>query len=449
MTYNTIPNFENYETSINIPFLAPILELKKLLNENIPADFSGNDQNIIDILKNDELTYNFSRTDITFTTNDDKIIFTTNVTGLARIKGRLDLKLFKTKVSAHADIRGQIVGEISLSLNEEWKLNPSIQLSINIADAKIPIKGIGGRISIRSSLTRKINRKLDKISDNLLLKISENIDIEKSAKKIWQKLHITKKINSDPPVWIKIKPKSIVFKNFDMSDGKNISSGIGIRANIETFIARNITSPITISSLPYLHIQNNISDQFIIYLPIHLSIDLINENFSYIINNQKFDISDNVKIIIKKIKLIPNGEKITIKLDFKSEENTFIDSIDGVISLEGNIYYDNVENSIKLINLDYDLEAQRSLISIASWLLKPILLSKIEKKLVFSLTSELEKLEFKVKRLLDNVRLPQDISSSISVEKIELDSVILKYDYIYLISLCHGSISAALFKSVI
>ena len=449
MTYNTIPNFENYETLINIPFLAPILELKKLLNENIPADFSGNDQNIIDILKNDELTYNFSRTDITFTTNDDKIIFTTNVTGLARIKGRLDLKLFKTKVSAHADIRGQIVGEISLSLNEEWKLNPSIQLSINIADAKIPIKGIGGRISIRSSLTRKINRKLDKISDNLLLKISENIDIEKSAKKIWQKLHITKKINSDPPVWIKIKPKSIVFKNFDMSDGKNISSGIGIRANIETFIARNITSPITISSLPYLHIQNNISDQFIIYLPIHLSIDLINENFSYIINNQKFDISDNVKIIIKKIKLIPNGEKITIKLDFKSEENTFIDSIDGVISLEGNIYYDNVENSIKLINLDYDLEAQRSLISIASWLLKPILLSKIEKKLVFSLTSELEKLEFKVKRLLDNVRLPQDISSSISVEKIELDSVILKYDYIYLISLCHGSISAALFKSVI
>ena len=69
--------------------------------------------------------------------------------------------------------------------------------------------------------------------------------------------------------------------------------------------------------------------------------------------------------------------------------------------------------------------------------------------MVFSLTSELEKLEFKVKRLLDNVRLPQDISSSISVEKIELDSVILKYDYIYLISLCHGSISAALFKSVI
>ena len=234
-----------------------------------------------------------------------------------------------------------------------------------------------------------------------------------------------------------------------MSDGNNISSGIGVRANIETFIARNLSDPIIISSLPYLQIQNNISDQFIIYLPVHLSIDLINETFSYIIDNQKFEISDNIRIIIKKIKLIPNGDKLTIKLDFKYEENNFIDSIDGVISLEGNIYFDKIENSIKLINLDYDLETQRSLISIASWLLKPILLSKIQKKLVFTLTSELEKLEFKVKKLLDHVKLPQDISSSINVEKIELDSVILKDDYIYLIALCHGSISAALFTSVI
>jgi hypothetical protein len=234
-----------------------------------------------------------------------------------------------------------------------------------------------------------------------------------------------------------------------MSDGNNISSGIGVRANIETFISRNMPAPVVISSLPYLQIQTNISDQFIIYLPIHLSIDLMNETFSHVIDNQIFDISDNVKIIIKKIKLIPNGDKLIVKLDFKSAENNYIDSIDGVISLEGNLYYDKTESSLKIINLDYDLETQRTFISIASWLLKPILISKIEKKLVFSLTSEIEKLEFKVKKLIDNIRIPRDISSSINLEKIELDDVILKDDYIYLIALGHGSISASLFSTVI
>jgi hypothetical protein len=438
--------FERYETTLNIPVKIPIDELRHLLNDSVPVDFSGEENGVTGILKNDQLTYTLNRTAINFHTNNNRISFSTSISGLARIKGLLKLVLFKTTISAHADIQGELSGEIFLTIDEQWNLIPSIQLVANIDEAKIPIKGIGSSISVRSTLTRKINRQLEKITEKLIEAITKKLHIQKTANKIWNQLYLSKLINKEPPIWVRVEPRSVVFKPFDMNDSEYIYAGIGIKTFIDTFITDDHPVIADISALPNLEFQSNLSDKFSIYLPIQIEIDVINETFSSVVTNQSFEIAENARITITKISLTANSDKLVVQLDFKSDENCYFNNVEGVIYLIGNVYYDKVSNSIKITNLDYDFNTKKLLVSMANWLLKPILLSKLEKKLVFPLDSHLNSLLKKATDLIDNLKIPKEISASIKIEAITLDNVILRDNFFHLLVLCHGSISAQLFS---
>lgn len=446
-------DFGSYETVLNIPITIPTAELQRFLNEKIPAEFLEeyhDVKKIRDLIKNNTVLFELNRTAINLQTYNNRIKISTSISGVVRLKGRLDLKVFKTRISAHGNITGELVGEIFLTIDENWNIVPSIQLlDINLSEAEIPIKAIGTSLSLRSILTELlIEPNIDKFSKKLSQKISKKLNIQKAAKKIWEQLYLSKLINKEPPIWIRVEPRRVIFKPFDINYQDKICAGLGITAFVDTVIAHDCppVAP-TKMPLPLLEFQSNLSDQFSIYLPVQLSIQIVNQQFTKVIKNQSFEVAENISITIEEIKLTSNADQLVVQLDFKSNDGSYF-NVSGSIFLIGNVHYDKLSNSIQILNLDYEFNTKRTLASVANWLLKPILLSKIEKQLVFSLDSKQRWAMDEVNKQLENLKIPKDIYASVKIKTIELQKVILQNEFFHLMMECKGNLSAQLFKTV-
>lgn len=156
---------ERSESILNLPVKIPFAHLEKALNLNIPQTFVGTESDPTDLLSNDNLTYEINRQDFSIGTQNNLITFSVPISGNAKVKGEVNLRLFEIPVSVQTNIAGTIFGDLSLGIDNEWNIQPNLNVSTNLTKAEVPIKDIG-TISIRSILKNRWIRLLIKRSLN-------------------------------------------------------------------------------------------------------------------------------------------------------------------------------------------------------------------------------------------------------------------------------------------
>ena len=102
-----ILKLERSESRLNLPVKIPLANVERALNMNIPQTFMGTEADPIDLLSNDQLTYEINRQNLSVGTRNNLITFSVPVSGTARIKGKINLRFTKIPVSMHTDIVGR------------------------------------------------------------------------------------------------------------------------------------------------------------------------------------------------------------------------------------------------------------------------------------------------------------------------------------------------------
>jgi len=433
---------ERSETIFNIPVKIPLTNIQKALNLNISQTFLGTEDDLIDRLSNDKLTYEINRKDFSIGTQNNRITFSVPISGTARIKGKVNLGVTKIPVSARTNIAGTIFGDLSLGIDNEWNIQPNLNVSTNLTKADLPIKNVG-TISIRSLLKKQVDKAINKEKPKLIAELVKNLNLKAEVTKQWNNLHLSERVNQDPSIWIKTEPQSVSFKEFDLSDGENVLSGIAIKMFVDTCICKE-APVINFKPLPNLTFQEQIIDKFLINLPVQVSLDELNNTLQSKVRGKSLSIDENLKLIVNEINLSPLGEKILVKVDFKTDKGNLLQGAKGVLYLWGKIFYEKGSNNLKVVELDYDVETKNALISTADSLLKPVLLKQIEERLSFPLDKELKLAQDEANKYIQQIKFPPEIDANIEVKTIEVEKVLVTNNDVFLVLLVDGNMSAIL-----
>ena len=433
---------ERSESILNLPVKIPLANVEKALNLNIPETFVGTEADLTDLLSNDNLTYKINRKDLSIGTRNNLITFLIPISGTARIKGKINLGFTKIPVSAQTNIAGTIFGDLSLGIDNQWNIKPNLNVSTNLTKAEVPIKNIG-TISIRNLIKKQVDQAINKEKPKLIAELVNKLNLKAEVTKQWNNLHLLEQVNQDPSIWIKTEPQSISFKEFDLSDGENVQSGIGIKIFVDTCICKEALA-INFKPLPNLTIQEQIIDQFLINLPVQVSLDELNNTLQSKVRGNSLSIDENLKLIVNEINLSTLGEKILVKVDFKADKSNLFQGAKGVLYLWGKIFYDQGSNNLKIVELDYDIDTKNTLISRADLLLKPVLLQQIEERLSFPLDQQLNRAKDEVNGYIQKIKLPSEIDANIKVKTIEVEKVVVTNNNIYLVLIANGNMSALL-----
>ncbi|NEQ40056.1 MAG: DUF4403 family protein [Okeania sp. SIO3I5] len=433
---------ERSESILNLPVKIPLSNIQKALNLNISKTFSGTETDLIDRLSNDKLTYEINRKDFSIGTQNNRITFSVPISGTARIKGKVNLGFTKIPVSARTNIAGTIFGDLSLGIDNEWNIQPNLNVSTNLTKADVPIKNVG-TISIRSLLKKQVDKAINKEKPKLIAELVKKLNLKAEVTKQWNNLHLSEKVNQDPSIWIKTEPQSVSFKEFDLSDGENVQSGIGIKMFVDTCICKE-APVLNFKPLPNLVIQDQIIDKFLINLPVQVSVDELNNTLASKVRGKSLSIDENLKFIVNEINLSALGEKVLVKVDFKTDKGNFLQGAKGILYLWGKIFYEQDSNNLKVVELDYDVDTKNALLSTADSLLKPVLLRQIEERLSFPLEQELIRAKDEANKYIKKIKLPPEIDANIEVKTIEVEKVVVANNDIFLVLLADGNMAAIL-----
>ncbi|NES90613.1 DUF4403 family protein [Okeania sp. SIO2B9] len=433
---------ERSESILNLPVKIPLTDIEKALNLNIPQTFVGTEADPTDLLSNDNLTYEINRKELSIGTQNNLITFSVPILGTARVKGEVNLRLFEIPVSVETNIAGTIFGDLSLGIDNEWNIQPNLNVSTNLTKAEVPIKNIG-TISIRSLLKKQVDKAINKEKPKLIAELVKNLNLKAEVTKQWNNLHLSEKINQDPSIWIKTEPQSISFKEFNLSDGANVQSGIAIKMFVDTCICKE-APVINFKPLPNLTIQEQIIDKFLINLPVQVSLDEFNNTLQSKVRGKSLSVDENLKLIVNEINLSASGEKILVKVDFKTDKDSLLQGAKGILYLWGKIFYDKESNNLKVVELDYDVDTKNTLLSTADSLLKPVLLEQIEERLSFPLDQELIRAKDEANEYIQKIKLPSEIDANIEVKTIEVEKVIVTNNDIFMVLVADGNMSALL-----
>ncbi len=442
LTLVNTPQPERSESILNLPVKIPLTNIQKALNLKIPETFVGTEADPTDLLSNDNLTYEINRQDLSIGIQNNLITFSIPVSGTARIKGKINLRFTKIPVSAQTNIAGTIFGDISLGIDNEWNIQPNLNVSTNLTKADVPIKNFG-TISIRRILQKQVDKAIKKEKPKLIAELVNKLNIKAEITKQWNNLHLLEQVNQDPSIWIKTEPQSVSFKEFDLSDGENIQSGIAIKMFVDTCICKE-APVINFKPLPNLVIQEEIIDKFLINLPVQVSVDELNNTLESKVRGKSFSIDENLKFIVNEINLSALAEKVLVQVYFQTYQGNFIDGAKGVLFLWGKIVYDKDSNNLKVVELDYDVDTKNALLSTADLLLKPVLLQQIQERLSFPLDKQLNRAKDEANKYIQKIKLPSEIDANIEVKTIEVEKVVLANNDIFLVLLADGNVSALL-----
>ncbi len=433
---------ERSESILNLPVKIPLANIQNALNLNIPQTFLGTESELTDLLSNDKLTYEINREDFNIGTQNNLITFSVPISGTAKLNGKINLRFLEIPVSVRTNIAGTIFGDIFLGIDNQWNIQPNLNVSTNLTKADVPIKNVG-TISIRSLLKKQVDQAINKEKPKLIAELVENLNLKAEITKQWNNLHLSEKVNQDPSIWIKTEPQSVSFKEFDLSDGENVQSGIAIKMFVDTCVCKE-APVINLKPLPNLTFQEQIIDKFLINLPVQVSLDELNNTLQSKVTGKSLSIDENLKFIVNEINLSALGEKVLVQVDFKTDKGNLLEGAKGILYLWGKIFYDQESNNLKVVELDYDVDTKNALLSTADSLLKPVLLKQIEERLSFPLDQELNRAKNEANEYIQKIKFPSEIDANIEVKTIEVEKIVVTNNDIFLVLLADGNMSALL-----
>lgn len=430
------------ETTISLPLIIPLEDLEGALAAKVPATFSGGGEDFTDRLSNEGWDYEMQRGAINLEAAENNITFTIPISGTGKVWGEAGRGKRRKPVQAQIDIEGTLSGSLAIAIDNKWNVTPDLALSAELSKAEIPI-GKNRAVNVRKQLTRQINKQMDKKKPEIVAAIVERLDLRGRAEKAWERLHMVRKIRESPSVWMRSEPQSIAFKPFDLTDGLNIRTGMGIEVLLDTAVSEKAPT-VDVKDLPDLILQKDIPARFSLYVPVHVSFDELNKILKASVSGRTFEMAGDVSINVNEISLATLGQRILVIIDFRANKGGFAERVKGKLYLLGRIHYDNASNTLSVVDLDYDFNTKETLLSAADWLVKPMLLGEIGKRLSFPMSEKLDSAKNEANKTMDKLKMPPDFGTDINIQSIELDKVALTHNAFHFVLLAEGTISAVL-----
>ncbi|MDQ3291693.1 MAG: DUF4403 family protein [Bacteroidota bacterium] len=399
-TITAAPAFERKLSTITIPISFKAATLETKLNQELKG-ILYKDEN----LEGDNLAVTVTKTgNLGIQAEQNKIYFTVPLHIFA--KGRWKWEACKIcpviDKSESTEFDVVVKTESLLSFTEDYKVKTVTTSNFDWGATK-PTLTIGPlKIGLARFVEPAIQNQMSRLSGMLDQEIQNRLNIRQYVQEAWLKLQEPIQLDKTYNAWLTVTPQDIRISPLQASNGE-MNLRLGFNSFIETItngkpqVKVNPTLPKLITDT---RLTDNIQIGLIGEVPYAHATKLLQEQVAgktYNFENGK------QQITINSAEISGSGDKLVVMLDVNGQAKTglFTKKILGKVFLKAIPYYDAATTSIRIRDVDYDLETKDQLLKTASWLAKGRFIRNIQEQINFPVKTQLEQARALLQNSLD------------------------------------------------
>ncbi len=206
---------------------------------------------------------------------------------------------------------------------------------------------------------------------------------------------------------------------------------MGIKSLVESYMGDEPKS-IPNKGLPDYAIVKSLDNNFSINLLSDISYKEADTLAKKFLKGKTFT-QDKKSVTVTDIKVYGSNNKMVIGTTLKG-------SINGIIYFTGKPVFDTATMSLKVTELDFDLETKNALIKTANWLLHNKMKKMMEQNLIFHIGNKLEESKKLINKEIANNQLTKNILLNGSLKDIIIEDIFLTPESIKVAVIFKGSL---------
>ncbi|WP_299826311.1 DUF4403 family protein [uncultured Pontibacter sp.] len=445
-TATEAPVYKPQLSSISIPVSISIAAMEEKLNDEVKGilykDTNLDDDNVaVTVSKNGRMNIRADK---------DKVYFSVPLRIYAKGRWKWDPCKLCPAIDKTEDTSFDMVikTESRIGLTDDYKINTITSGDFEWGNTK-PVLELGPlKIGLARFVEPALRNQMAVLTKQLDKELQNRLDMKKYVAQAWQLLQEPVKLDDGMNAWLTVVPKDVRMAPLYAHNG-TLNTRLGITSYIAVTTDGKPQTQIN-KTLPKLILDNRLADDIQIGLTTTIPYAHVSKMLQAQVAKQtyKFD-GGKSEVTVNDAAVTPAGNQLVIMLDVngKTKAGMFTKKIVGKVYLRGTPYYDAQTASIKVRDVDYDLETKDKLLSTASWLAKNKFKDIIQEQVNVPVQSQLDDAKKMLQNTLDKQgRVHESLLIRGSIKHITPDNIYLTQDGIKAVVNAKGTLTATVDK---
>lgn len=347
---------EEGTASFFFPIEIPLSEVQRTLEQALPPRMiDERQQELTSALREDFYRYVIDRGPIEAGFAGGRITFAIPVKGTLTIGGRLrPVPLGRgLPVQETVDFSGWVRGTASPAITPDWQPDPRPTAQLDLGRAELRILDVFS-VRVVSFLEGRLNPILNQELKAAATRLLADLGLRRRAETAWRDLHVTRRAALDDDLWIRFQPTGISLAPIT-ENGSALRTGLGITGRIGLSMGKKPpqSSPASPAPLPPLALDGPRTGGFEMELPVVASGEDLARVAGRALQGLRFRTSPTRQAVIEAATLKAEADRLVLALDFHTEGRG---THKGRVLLRGRPVFDAATKSLRLADLQYDLE---------------------------------------------------------------------------------------------
>ncbi len=258
--------------------------------------------------------------------------------------------------------------------NYHWTQKPTVRL-------------LGIKISVQNIAEKILDKRKADIEQAINGAVFKGLRLDQQVGKIWRDMQKPLRIGKVPEnIWLLPKPFSIAVAPL-YGNARQITVPLQIAFRVKTQLG---PEPVidTLERLPQLLRRKAVPDSARLAVLAFIPYSDVNQVLARTLTSQKLDLM-NGHIKVKSATVSGSGRNLVLKTDVSG-------SVNGTLYFHGNPAYDTLTNTLRIHNVDFDVDTKEKLFTTADWLLHDHLRDTLQAAMVVPLRQPIETIPQKI-----------------------------------------------------
>lgn len=445
-TVSTAPAYQPKLSAISIPVSIPLSAIEDKLNQELQGalyqDNNLEDDNLmVTVLKKGRMTIRAEK---------DKLYFSVPLQVYA--KGRWQWQPCKVCPSfskTEATSFDMVVKtESRFGLTDDYKVNTITSGNFEWGDTK-PYINLGPlKIGLSRFIEPAMKQQMGMIAKQLDSEIQSRLNLRQYVASTWVQMQQPVKLDDNLNAWLSVTPQEVRMAPLYAHNG-SLHTNLGITSFIQVTTDGKPQTQVN-RTLPKLIIDSRMRDDIQIGLTATVPYTHASSLMRQQVANQTYTFDDGKsQITVKDAALTPSGSQLVLMLDVdgKTKAGLFTKKLTGKVYLRGTPYYDAASASIKLRDVDYDLDTRDMLVNTANWLAKNKFKEMIQSQVNIPVHTQLTVVRDMLQRTINQSgRLHEAVQLRGAVNDLEMEDIYLTPTGIKALVNARGNLTATIDK---
>jgi hypothetical protein len=418
---------------INIPLEIKTSFIEKTVNEQLPRVLYECDTLTLGPFKNVKVTAR-RKGNIRMQLQGNELIY--KVPLQINLRVSLTIGALGFSHTEYQDVEAGITIDLrsKIFLNNDWSLVTVTKPQgytwtsdpvVKVRSVSIPVKPVADFL---------LSKQFDTIGELIDKTVSTTVDVKEIINPLWLRLQEPAALGgtgAQQKLWLRLTPES-VYKSPIAGRSGSLQTSLGIRTVAETFIGEKPPALAPVK-LPNFTTPGKIDSTFTINLYSEISYEQISLMSRKMLMGIPFK-SGKHEIIVEDIEISGIEGFVLIRLDLTG-------SFRGRVFVIGEAVYDEKTQTMAVKNLSYDMTTQNRLHKSASWLLRGVIISKMEPLLRFSMKETLQDAQAIAQFMLKNNEVYEGVYLNGKLNSLSVGGIALTDSSIRTVILAKGTLS--------